>query len=162
MIKTIKFNDNEVQINTSTGWLYDYREQFGEDFLTTIYPMLVSLVESIGDIQKTNGKVDIDTTFNLVVNSLGVKSTMIQDTLWAMAHNADSSIPGPKEWSNQFDGFPIDEIGVPLIETILTAFMSKKKVKNLMTSMTETTGLISMSLQSGELTEDLTTQPSGE
>lgn len=162
MIKTITFNGNEVTINDSTGWLYDYREQFGEDFLATVYPVIIGLVETISDVQGANGNIDADAAVNLAINSAGLRSTMLSDILWAMAHNADKQIPPPREWANQFDGFPVDEIGIPLLESVLQSFMSKKKVTKIMAQMKKVGLSISTSLQSQESTEDLIRKPSAE
>lgn len=154
MIKTLRFNDSEVTINDSNGWLYDYREQFGEDFMVTVYQVLAGSVESAGELRQTDGTVDTDVAVDLLANLSAINSTVVSDVLWAMAHNADPSIPAPRDFANQYDGFPVDEIGIPLLESILSSFMSKKKVQRITEKIREMGQSISISLPSLESTED--------
>ena len=46
--------------------------------------------------------------------------------VWAMAKNADDSVPEPKKWFNQFEVFPMDEL-VPAVGELLYKGMISSK-----------------------------------
>ena len=50
---------------------------------------------------------------------------------WALAKNADDSIPEPKIWVKQFDEFPVDVVGPEVVKLIFKGMVSSKNLKRL-------------------------------
>lgn len=137
MIKTITFGDSKVEVNNNNGWMYDYKERFGEDFLQTVWPVIFSAMEAISisgsgaiELQKAEAIKAVITGI-----STSIELTTLSNILWSMAHYQDESIPGPREWLRELDPVTFDEAGPQVLETILEACVSKKKVEKIMATL---------------------------
>ena len=146
MIKTIKINNQPVGINSSMGWIYTFKETFGYDVLPVILPAIEA---GIDIIVKTASNLETDDLTQLKAQELmraidgdvmsdtsmllaGFQLTTITDITWALAKNADDTIPEPKEWLNGFDTFEADEILPEVLGAIIESSMSKKKAAALL------------------------------
>lgn len=119
MIKTIEFGDKEVNFSTSFNWMVIFKSQFGEDAAKVIMPL-------IREMQKPEYNEN-DYGF-LVYEVLGF--TGIAEIAWALAKNADDSVPDPEAWMNELgDDYSAADIASELIpEVIASSFSSKKSM----------------------------------
>ena len=140
MKKEIKIDkDNKFEINTGFGWLYKYREYFGEDIL----PQLVPLIESTAGIaiETLDGDETADPREILgeaMATFAGTEITTLTNVIWALAKNADESIPKAEDWFNQFDKFPVDKILPEIFFILADTFVSTKKAQSLKDMMKAT------------------------
>ena len=50
MKKTILIEDQPIEINSSLGWLFCYREQFGHDILPDLLPLLDAALGALANM----------------------------------------------------------------------------------------------------------------
>lgn len=116
-------NGQEIALDNNLVWLMEYQDQFGEDIVPTLMPLVVSFAGFFGSLAEAG--VDFDKlSINDAVGILnteaaldaGIKlsafsSTDMINIIWALAKAADDTIPPPRKWIRQFeDGFPLDLI----------------------------------------------------
>ena len=81
-------------------------------------------------LEKDAKKAESDGGINLKNISFESLSLLDFDTLydivWVLAKSADSSIPDPLSWLDQFDSFPISEI-LPEIQDLLAHSIKTEK-----------------------------------
>ena len=148
MEKTINIGNKEVRLNNNIGWTIDYRDQFGQDIIPTLLPMVAAALDVIKglleemedtsnlewqDVLKT---LDGDTLFDALVHLGGLEFKDFINVTWAMAKCADETIPEPRTWVRQFETFPLDEIAPAVFELIYKGVISSKnltRLKNLKT-----------------------------
>lgn len=146
MKKTLNFgNNHKVEVNSSAGWLYVYREQFGRDILPDVMPILESVIAAIGSVlQESEGKVTKDTILGAMNNDLlvdafiklsGMETITVLNVLWSMAKNADEGIAEPRQFYNELDTVPIDVIVPELFKLILESSVSSKNAGRLLGAM---------------------------
>lgn len=168
MIKTIYLNDNQsVEVNSSAGWLIIYKEAFGRDILPDLMPVIEAALEAIVEFMQTGDgdKVSLADAAGVLqsggfINALSKLSMLEFTTLiqmfWALAKNADRSIPNVLEWVNQFESFPIDEVTRELFDVVTASMISSKnsnRLKGLLEktkSLAESTSTSSSSEQPAE------------
>lgn len=143
MIKTVKVGEKEVQLDNNIGWTLIYRDQFGRDILPDLMPMIAGAVDVVsGIIQNAEdnneitlkslaGALDGDTIMNAIIHGSAFEFTTFLDIVWAMAKNADESIPEPEIWIKEFDEFPLDVIGVEAVKLIFKGLVSSKNLERL-------------------------------
>lgn len=141
MKKTIKIDDEQkFEINSSSGWLYAYQEQFGHDVLPVLLPAAEALLQTMADLMKDSksdnvadilAAADEDTISNAFITLSGMQLTTVTNIVWAMAKNANDSIESPREWLNSFDVFPWDIVVPQVLSAALEACISKKKFDKL-------------------------------
>lgn len=141
MKKTIKIDDEQkFEINSSSGWLYAYQEQFGHDVLPVLLPAAEALLQTMGDLMKDSksdnvadilAAADEETISNAFITLSGMQLTTVTNIVWAMAKNANDSIESPREWLNSFDVFPWDIVVPQVLSAALEACISKKKFEKL-------------------------------
>ena len=147
MEKTIKIGDKEVRLSNNIGWALIYRDQFGQDIIPTIMPLLAGLLDIVGGLLKDKKTdqlsladiaelTDGDAMMNAYVHLGGVEFTDFINVTWALAKCADDSIPEPAIWVRQFEEFPIDIIGPAVFSMIFKGVVSSKNLKRL-TSLKE-------------------------
>lgn len=143
MIKTIHIDDSHsIELNGSMGWLFVYRAQFGRDITPDIMPLIEAVVEvamvasdgitkdsSVGDVFANIAEADLSEAF---ITLCGMEMVTMLNITWALAKHADKSIPGPEEWVDQFDVFPIDEIMPKVFEVIIESSITSKNSKSLL------------------------------
>ena len=144
MIKTISLNESHsIEINSSMGWLFIYRSTFGRDILPDIMPILEAAISGISeildDVDDLNN-VDVKAVAGSIANgtlnnAMATLSTMefvtIVQIVWALAKNADKSIPNVLEWAEEIESFPLDVILPQLFDVITESMVSSKNAKSL-------------------------------
>lgn len=145
MIREIRIEDKKIEINSSGGWLYEYRNRFGHDILPDIMPIIESvLAAGVSVLQESGGEVNEKTIMDALNNDAlvdafikvsGMEFLTIFNIFWAMAYNADDRIPGPKEYFNQFDRFPLEEVVPALLYATVDSSMSSKNSERLLTKL---------------------------
>ena len=140
MKKIIKIDGSQpCELNSSLGWLFIYREEFGHDILPDLMPLLEALLGTVakaiddGDdsgniLAHVNGEVIEDALDTLY----GLETTTVLNIIWALAKNSNSEIKGHVEWINQFERIELDKILVPVFELIVSSCVSPKNAKSLL------------------------------
>jgi hypothetical protein len=141
MKKTIKIDDEQkFEINSSSGWLYAYQEQFGHDVLPVLLPAAEALLQTMADLMKDSksdnvgdmlANADEETISNAFITLSGMQLTTVTNIVWAMAKNANDNIESPREWLNSFDVFPWDIVVPQVLGAALEACINKKKFDKL-------------------------------
>ena len=146
MIKTVKIDDaNSIELNGSFGWLMAYRTQFGRDILPELMPLLGGLLDLMRGLApeedvSVNAIADIDEDIldSALIRLSGLEFTTMLDIVWAMAKNADDSIPEPRTWLNSFDVFPMDKIIPAAFEIIMESSVTVKNSRRLLKMLKST------------------------
>lgn len=118
MEKTIQIGEKAVRLKATASFALKYRRQFGEEPIRAFMGLLEFLPElSEGNHAALLGRFDSERTLQVI---------------WAMASNADDSLPPLEEWLDSFeDGFPVLEVLPEVINLLLaTSYAtveSKKK-----------------------------------
>lgn len=148
MLKTIDLGGGRtLRLSNRISWLYEYKDQFGQDILPTLMPALLGLAKALGAVGKSHGGFDNLNEDDLIellgsdeATDIGVHFaafdgfTGILDIAWAMAKTADPTIPEPMEWVRQIEGTDDEEDEMPLVDIItptllklmFTGVMSRK------------------------------------
>ena len=156
MIKTIMIEDHPIEVNSSLGWFFDYEEQFGNDILPDLLPLLDAALGALADLYDTDEDVNVfekldDEAINRIIISLSsLKITTVVNILWAMYHNAGGT-KKPMEFINQFEVFPMDVVVPELFWLIVKSSVSSKNSQRLLEKLPPQ---ISTRLPSAELQED--------
>lgn len=138
MIKEINISENEkIKLNASLGWVLRYRAQFGHDILPDMLPMLESGLVLVGGAMDESGELewrkllDFDNVSSAMISFAGAEFATALNIIWAMAKNADESIPAPFDWANQFENFPLDKIIPEVLDALISTVVSEKNRKRL-------------------------------
>ena len=143
MEKTIQIGNKDVRLNNNIGWTIDYRDQFGQDIIPTLLPMVAAaldlikgLLEEAEDASNLDWKdilkvIDGDTLIDALVHLGGLEFRDFINVTWAMAKCADESIPEPRTWVRQFETFPVDVIAPAVFELVYSGIVSSKNLKRL-------------------------------
>ena len=143
MEKTIQIGNKDVRLNNNIGWTIDYRDQFGQDIIPTLLPMVAAaldlikgLLEEAEDTSNLDWKdilkvIDGDTLIDALVHLGGLEFRDFINVTWAMAKCADESIPEPRTWVRQFETFPVDVIAPAVFELVYSGIVSSKNLKRL-------------------------------
>lgn len=133
-------NGQEITIDNNLAWLMEYQNQFGEDILPSLMPLIMSLSDLIGSIAESN-EIDInnvnsqdllrilkmDESMDAWFKLSAFKTTDIINIIWAMAKTADDRIGPPIKWIRQFeDGFPVDVILPKAAALVVKGVVSSK------------------------------------
>lgn len=158
MIKKIKISESQsVTINTNTGWLFVYKSAFGHDILPDLFPVLHGVGQAIAVIYDEDAK---SLTLDKVMDAIrygdmqGALSPFYQfeltnviSILWALAYNADKTIPPVEDWVEDKE-IDLDLILPELFEAIPGSMVSSKNLKWLKDLMKKRTENLSLSTQS--------------
>lgn len=117
-------NGQEITLDNNLAWLMEYQNQFGEDILPTLMPLIMSFADMLGSIAE-NDEIDFDNikaqdilrilkmeeSMDAWIKLSAFKTTDLISIIWALAKAADDKIDPPIKWIRQFeDGFPLDVI----------------------------------------------------
>jgi hypothetical protein len=114
MIETIKLDSGrEVQLASSAAFLYIYQNQFREDPFEKLFTMIKEVQDFMTEGEDTEEeqepKSEVD-TFGLMQK---IDILFLSNLTWALAKNADGSIPGPIEfYQNNPDFLPLNHVDV--------------------------------------------------
>lgn len=143
MIKTITIEGKEIRLDNNIGWAMTYRDQFGTDIIPALMPLFAGamdviseLIQKVGnnkeiDVAELLAEIDGDALINAVIHLSGFEFVDFINIVWALAKNADDTIPEPKLWVKQFDVFPLDEIAPEVFTLIAKGVISSKNMKRL-------------------------------
>lgn len=136
MIKTITIDEGqELTLSNNVGWLLVYKDQFGQDIVPSLIPILNAGIDLVYSIYTTTGgkldkdsiaKLDTDVIEAALYKLAGFEMVDFLNVVWAMAKNADDKIPEPKKWLNQFEVFPMD-LMIPAVFDLLYKGMVSSK-----------------------------------
>ena len=163
MIKTVQFEGHSVEINTSAGWLFVYRRQFGRDILPDIMPVIESILAAVAELLEGAEKDEISLkeiaeaaqTGALVeafTKMAGMELMTVYQIFYAMAKNAEKNIQPPEEYFNSFEVFPLDVIMPEMFRGIVESSISSKNSKSLLEMIRKKT----RSTSNGSLLQPLT------
>ena len=143
MEKTINIGDKEVRLTNNVGWMMTYRDQFGTDIVMTLTPLIASGLDIVsglvdeatdGDIfdtKKLLASLDGDTLIDALAHLSGFEMVDLIKIVWAMAKEADDSVPDPKRWVKDFDVFPLDEVAPEVAKLAVSGLVSSKNLRRL-------------------------------
>lgn len=144
MIKNIKVGNKEIQLDNNVGWTMEYKDQFGRDILPSIMPLIASGLDIVSELVRQTGKTsdvdaedilaltDGDAFINAMIHLGGFEFVDFLYITWALAKNANDTIPDPKTWIKQFDEcFPVDEIAPEVVKLIFKGMVSSKNLRKL-------------------------------
>ena len=163
MIKTVQFEGHSVEINTSAGWLFVYRRQFGRDILPDIMPVIESILAAVAELLEGAETDEISLkeiaeaaqTGALVeafTKMAGMELMTVYQIFYAMAKNAEKNIQPPEEYFNSFEVFPLDVIMPEMFRGIVESSISSKNSKSLLEMIRKKT----RSTSNGSLLQPLT------
>nr|DAF54316.1 MAG TPA: tail assembly chaperone protein [Siphoviridae sp. ctZUr4] len=133
MIKTIKIDDKDVKFSFSLASFYIYKNQFGQDAMSVILPLLADVIGAIDpEIIVENGEISseklVKTAGDIFDQIISVEITEVADIIWAFAKAADDEIPEPALWYGNFEEFPLFDVGKELLPCLYDSLISKKKI----------------------------------
>jgi len=143
MIKTVKIGNKDIQLNNNIGWCLIYRDQFGQDIVQSLVPMMAGALDIVTGLINETGKVDDlnvrdfakladgESLINALAHLSGLEFADFINITWALAKCADPDIPEPIEWVKQFDDFPIDVIAPAVAELVYKGVVSSKNQRRL-------------------------------
>lgn len=143
MIKTIKIDCKDVKFSFSLASFYIYKNQFGQDAMTVILPLISDVVNAVDpSIFAQEGEIGseklVKATGDVLDQVITAEITEIADIIWAFAKAADDSIPEPAKWYREFEEFPLFDVGKELLPCLYDSLISKKKIlKNTQITTTE-------------------------
>lgn len=143
MRRTVELGEHSVELNSSAGWLYIYRNNFGRDILPDIMPMLQGLLTLMVDFMNEtgNGEVtvgnlveyaDEEKIDNLAATFSGLETITILNIFWSMAKNADPSIPDPQKFFSEIECLALDVMIPQMLELIIQSSVSSKNSTSLL------------------------------
>lgn len=143
MEKTIKIGDKKVTLCNDIVWALNYRDQFGQDIIPTLMPMIAAGIDLVSGFLKAGAvgdkiyadevlkHMDGDDIMNAVIHLGGVELTDLINITWALAKTADEDIPEPREWAKELGAFPVDEVAPAVFDMIMKGTVSSKNLKRL-------------------------------
>ena len=147
MESTIMIGEKEVTLNNNIGWTFIYRDQVGTDILPTIMPMVAAGIDAVASVADTVNSIDDiemkdvsrilknENIFDALIKLSSFEFVDFVNITWALAKNADESIPEPKRWVKEFEIFPVDTIGPEIISLIVKGAVSSKNWERLQTAI---------------------------
>lgn len=162
MIKTLDLGSGrEITLSNELSWLVEYKDQFGQDIVPTLMPMLLGLSQALSVLVEEAGgfdKIDEESLFRLLgsdslvdiaIRLSGFEAVDILNITWAMAKAYDPSLKEPRAWIRSLSGDAHEE--VPLVDVIVPA-VAELVVKGVISSknltrLTESTTRLKDSLQ---------------
>lgn len=137
-------NGQELTIDNNLAWLMEYQDQFGEDILPTLMPILLSVTDLLGGLAEQDadlknltvkdvlGILKTESALNAGIKLSTFNSIDLINIIWALAKTADDTIAPPKKWIRQFDdGFQLDIIMPKAAGLIVRGVMSSKNIERL-------------------------------
>ena len=147
MERTVNIEGKEIRLNNNIGWTMEYRDQFNQDILPTLMPMIAGVIDTVVGLIGSTGKtenIEVDDLirvaksedfFEALIKISAFEFVDLLNITWAMAKTADESIPEPKKWVKQIGSFPLDEIGPIIFELILQGVVSSKNWTRLQSAL---------------------------
>lgn len=151
MEKILKIDGGkEIKLRSTARWFKIYREQTGKDALYSVLPVFEALLDLLigsPDIADKNGQITVDSVIgNLdegTIVTVFAKLSQLELTdviamIWALAKNADDSIPDPDTWADSFEVFPLDTILPEALKLVMSSMVSAKNSKRILETLQTT------------------------
>lgn len=142
MTKTIYLeNGKELMLANNIAWFVNFRDQFGQDIVPVLMPLIASIFSVMGDVALITENTDVikasdinemmnsDSMTDALVRFSGLEFTDFLNITWAMAKAADKSTPEPRKWIEGFEEFPLDIVMPEVFDLAVRGVMSTKKVE---------------------------------
>lgn len=118
MEKTITIDGKEIRFKSTGATALRYKAQFKKDYFAEILKMAsLQKIDLSGDWSNIDPKdldvMDFEVFYNIA---------------YSFAKTADSSLPDPLTWLDQFESFPILEI-IPTLQDMITSSLQSSKKK---------------------------------
>lgn len=117
MEKTIVIDGKEVKLKVTQGCARMYKLQFRRDLMRDVFKLKKF------DAFIKDGKLEAS---DEIIASIDFE--IFADLLWTFAKKADSSIPAPLEWEDQFTSIPL-RIILPTVVELLTVLLDGSEKK---------------------------------
>ncbi|MGX5506076.1 hypothetical protein ACWKTL_17340 [Bacillus toyonensis] len=119
MEKTITIDGKRVRLKSTAATVKRYKAQFRRNLFADMMGLgaISTLTSSDGSQQPIN-------TSNLDLSKVDFE--LVYDLTWLFAKTADSSIPDPMTWLDEFEEFPIEEIMPEIMELVQVTMGAKK------------------------------------
>lgn len=126
-----------------------YRSTFGHDVLPDLMPLveaaLAGLAEIFGsavvkgdrsiDPERVMDLMNADALVDMFTKLAGMELTTVLQIFWAMAKNADKSLPPAEVFFSGLERFPMDEIVPAMFYAIVESSVSSKNAASLLARM---------------------------
>ncbi|MFE4762260.1 hypothetical protein [Bacillus mycoides] len=120
MEKTITIDGKQVKLKSTAATVKRYKAQFRRDLFADM--MGLGAINALTTPDGSEQPIDMSN-----VDISKVDFELIYDLTWLFAKTADSSIPDPMTWLDEFEEFPIEEIMPEIMELVQVTMGAKKK-----------------------------------
>lgn len=120
MEKILTIDGRQVRFKSTGAFLLRYKMQFNKDALQDI----VKLQYAVRETEDENGNKKY-----VISNIDYLDFEVFYNLIWTLAKTADSTIPTPLEWLDEFDEFPLMDILPELIDMIFNSVSATAKPK---------------------------------
>lgn len=134
MKKIIEIEGQPIEIDSSLGWLFCYREQFGHDIMPDLLPLLDAALGALNELGEESNVVEMldeEAVGRIIVALSSLEFVTVINILWAMNKNA-GGMQNPMTFANQFDVFPMDIVVPELFRVIVESSVSSKNSESLL------------------------------
>ncbi|PHG63771.1 hypothetical protein [Bacillus toyonensis] len=120
MEKTITIDGKQVRLKSTAATVKRYKAQFRRNLFADMMGL-----GAINALTTPDGLEQPIDTSNLDLSKVDFE--LVYDLTWLFAKTADSSIPDPMTWLDEFEEFPIEEIMPEIMELVQVTMGAKKK-----------------------------------
>ncbi|HDR7685320.1 TPA: hypothetical protein QCX85_000664 [Bacillus toyonensis] len=119
MEKTITIDGKRVRLKSTAATVKRYKAQFRRNLFADMMGL-----GAISTLTSPDGSQQPIDTSNLDLSKVDFE--LVYDLTWLFAKTADSSIPDPMTWLDEFEEFPIEEIMPDIMELVQVTMGAKK------------------------------------
>jgi len=112
--KTIEIDGKQIRFKSSGATAIRYKMQFRKDYFAEILRL------------NTLGKLNIENMDPDALDKLDFE--VFYNIAWTLAKTADSTIPDPFTWLDEFEQFPIFDFIEVIQDMLIATIQSKKKI----------------------------------
>lgn len=127
MEKKIDVHGKEVNLKSSAAFAIRYKNQFRRDPLADIMELGSNLVDV--DLKSAGKDTDAENVKYEIKDTPMLDTEVFYNVVWALAKNADKSIPEPLDFFDQFESFPIFDNISDILELALVSMNATVKPK---------------------------------
>ena len=120
MEKILTIDGRQVPFKSTGAFLLRYKAQFNRDALQDVVKLEYALKQTTDE----NGNKKY-----VISNIDYLDFEVFYNLIWTLAKTADSTIPTPIEWLDEFDEFPLMDILPELIDMIFSSIKSTANPK---------------------------------
>lgn len=123
MEKTISIDGKQVRLKSTAATVKRYKAQFRRNLFADMMGL-----GAISTLTSSDGSQQPIDTSNLDLSKVDFE--LVYDLTWLFAKTADSSIPDPMTWLDEFEEFPIEDIMPDIMELVQVTMGAKKIIEN--------------------------------